>query len=111
VVSETMFPQHHIANSYAEGINSVIQEIKTGARGVRNFKNYRNAILFFCGGLELYPYLPITNPEEPFLLYTLWAIIPQNPGQDPIYRTYLQKNCKEKLCFNSLLPAWLKPAV
>ncbi|MFH2113037.1 MAG: transposase, partial [Spirochaetota bacterium] len=40
---------------FAEGINSVIQHIKASARGFRNFENYRTAILFFCGGLNLYP--------------------------------------------------------
>jgi transposase len=47
--------KHKITNSFAEGINSVIQEIKTVARGFRNFANYRIAILFFCGKLDLYP--------------------------------------------------------
>jgi transposase len=47
--------KHPISNSYAEGINSVIQEIKVVARGFRNFDNYRNAILFHCGALDMYP--------------------------------------------------------
>ena len=47
--------KHRITNSVAEGINSKIQAIKTSARGFRNFKNFRYAILFHCGGLELYP--------------------------------------------------------
>ncbi len=47
--------KHPISNSFAEGINSVIQEIKTVARGFRTFENYRTAILFFCGKLALYP--------------------------------------------------------
>ncbi|GHV23951.1 hypothetical protein FACS189494_12240 [Spirochaetia bacterium] len=47
--------RHQISNGYAEGINSVIQEIKTVARGFRNFQNYRTAILFFFGKLDLYP--------------------------------------------------------
>jgi transposase len=47
--------KYPITNSFAEGINSVIQEVKTVARGFRNFENYRIAILFFCGKLELYP--------------------------------------------------------
>jgi len=47
--------KHHITNSFAEGINSVIQEIKTVARGFRNFANYRISILFYCGKLSLYP--------------------------------------------------------
>jgi transposase len=47
--------KHHITNAFAEGINSKIQQIKTVARGFRGFTNYRNAILFYCGKLDLYP--------------------------------------------------------
>ena len=47
--------KHRISNSVAEGINSKIQAIKTCARGFRTFKNFRYAILFHCGGLELNP--------------------------------------------------------
>lgn len=47
--------KHKITNSVAEGINSKIQAIKTSARGFRSFKNFRYAILFHCGGLELNP--------------------------------------------------------
>lgn len=47
--------QHRITNSKAEGLNSKIQAIKSAARGFRNFANFRIAILFHCGGLELYP--------------------------------------------------------
>ena len=47
--------KHRISNSVAEGINSKIQAIKTCARGFRKFKNFRYAILFHCGGLELNP--------------------------------------------------------
>lgn len=49
------FLKHRITNAFAEGTNSVIQLIKSSARGFRNFENYRTAILFFCGGLDLYP--------------------------------------------------------
>lgn len=49
------FLKHRITNAFAEGINSVIQHIKATARGFRNFQNYRTAILFFCGKLEMYP--------------------------------------------------------
>jgi transposase len=45
--------KHFISNSFAEGINSKIQLIKSTARGFRNFQNYRTAILFYCGGLDL----------------------------------------------------------
>lgn len=49
------FIKHRITNAFAEGINSRIQHIKATARGFRNFKNYRTAILFYCGKLNLYP--------------------------------------------------------
>jgi len=49
------FLTHRITNAVAEGINSKIQQIKSAARGFRNFQNYRIAILFHCGGLNLYP--------------------------------------------------------
>lgn len=42
-------------NAMAERLNGKIQEIKLAARGYRTFKNFRSAILFFHGGLSLYP--------------------------------------------------------
>lgn len=47
--------KHRITNAVAEGLNSKIQQIKSAARGFRNFENYRTAILFFCGKLNMYP--------------------------------------------------------
>lgn len=47
--------KHHITNAVSEGINSKIQSVKANARGFRNFQNYRIAILFHCGKLNLYP--------------------------------------------------------
>lgn len=47
--------RHGITNAFTEGMNSRIQEIKSAARGFRNFENYRVAILFYCGRLELKP--------------------------------------------------------
>lgn len=47
--------KHRITNAVAEGINSKIQQMKSAARGFRNFENYRIAILFFCGKLDMYP--------------------------------------------------------
>jgi transposase len=47
--------KHRITNAKAEGLNSKIQTVKSAARGFRNFDNYRIAILFHCGGLNLYP--------------------------------------------------------
>lgn len=46
---------HRITNAMAEGFNSRIQSLKAAARGFRNFTNYRNRILFFCGKLEMKP--------------------------------------------------------
>jgi len=47
--------RHGITNAFAEGINSKIQMIKSSARGFRSFENYRIAILFHCGKLNLNP--------------------------------------------------------
>ncbi|MCR9210012.1 MAG: transposase, partial [bacterium] len=38
--------------------NSKIQSIKSAARGFRSFKNYRLRILFYCGKLDLNPFIP-----------------------------------------------------
>jgi len=47
--------KHRISNAATEGFNGVIQSIKANARGFRNFENYRIAILFQCGKLDLKP--------------------------------------------------------
>jgi len=47
--------KHRITNAATEGFNGVIQSIKANARGFRNFENYRVAILFQCGKLDLKP--------------------------------------------------------
>ena len=46
---------HRVTNATAEGFNSRIQSIKSAARGIRNFANYRTRILFYCGKLDLMP--------------------------------------------------------
>ena len=48
---------HSQSNARAERINGKIQAVKTAGRGYRKFENFRSAVLFFCGGLELYPQL------------------------------------------------------
>lgn len=48
--------KHRITNAVAEGLNSKIQQIKAAARGFRSFDNYRIAILFHCGKLDMYPH-------------------------------------------------------
>lgn len=50
------YVKHHITNAVAESLNSLIQEIKYVARGFRRFENFRIAILFFLGKLDLYPH-------------------------------------------------------
>jgi transposase len=47
--------EHAITNAVTEGLNSKIQSIKSNARGFRNFQNYRIAILFHCGKLDMMP--------------------------------------------------------
>jgi transposase len=44
------------SNAMAERLNGKIQEVKLCSRGYRTFKNFRSAILFFHGGLDLYPH-------------------------------------------------------
>lgn len=52
----TNYLKWRVTNAYGEAINSMIQEIKTVARGFRKFENFRIAILFFLGKLELNPH-------------------------------------------------------
>jgi len=49
------FCTHHITNSVAEGMNSKIMSIKRRVGGYRNRENFKTAIYFYCGGLDLYP--------------------------------------------------------
>lgn len=44
-----------ISNAVAEGLNSRIAAVKLRACGFRNVENFKTAIYFFCGGLDLYP--------------------------------------------------------
>lgn len=46
---------HGITNGVAEGINSKIMSIKRRVGGFRNRENYKTAIFFYCGGLDLHP--------------------------------------------------------
>lgn len=48
---------HRVTNGLSEGLNSNIEKIKRMAYGFRNRDNYRMAIFFHCGGLDLYPRL------------------------------------------------------
>jgi transposase len=44
-----------ITNAVAEGLNSKIMSIKRRVGGFRNRENFKTAILFYCGGLDLHP--------------------------------------------------------
>ena len=48
------YVKHRITNAKTERFNGKIQNIKNVARGYRSFKNFRSAILFFNGKLDLY---------------------------------------------------------
>ncbi|MDQ7054403.1 MAG: ISL3 family transposase, partial [candidate division KSB1 bacterium] len=47
--------KHRITNALLESINSIIQQIKNIARGYKSFENFRIAVLFHLGKLNLYP--------------------------------------------------------
>jgi transposase len=53
--------KHRITNAASEGINAGIALLNSRARGYRNFANFRLAILFRHGGLELNPGLPVNS--------------------------------------------------
>lgn len=44
-----------ITNAVAEGMNSKIMSIKRRVGGYRNRENFKTAIYFYWGGLDLYP--------------------------------------------------------
>ncbi len=46
---------HRITNAASESINSVVRLLQKRAFGYRSFENFRIAVLFRCGGLDLYP--------------------------------------------------------
>jgi transposase len=46
---------HRITNAVSEGLNSKIATIQKMAYGFRNPENFKTAIYFHCGGLDLYP--------------------------------------------------------
>jgi transposase len=48
--------RHRVTNAVAENLNGQIQRVKSNARGFRHFDNFRVAVLFFLGKLDLYPH-------------------------------------------------------
>ncbi len=49
------YATHRLTNAVAEGLNSKIQGVIKTACGFRNLEHFKIAILFHCGGLDLYP--------------------------------------------------------
>jgi len=47
--------KHRITNATSESLNAKIQWVKFTARGFRNKQNFKTAIYFHCGGLDLAP--------------------------------------------------------
>lgn len=47
--------KHGITNATSESINAKIQWVKYTARGFRNVTNFKNAVYFHCGALDLSP--------------------------------------------------------
>ena len=50
------YNQHPVTHAMSEGLNSQIQKIKNIACGFRKVENFKTAIYFHCGGLDLYSY-------------------------------------------------------
>lgn len=50
------YATHRVTNASAEGLNSLIQQVNSNAKGYHKFSNLRIAILFFLGKLDLYPH-------------------------------------------------------
>jgi len=47
--------RHRVTNATSESLNAKIQWVKYTARGFRNQQNFKTAIYFHCGGLDLAP--------------------------------------------------------
>lgn len=47
--------RHRITNAASESINAKIQWVKYTARGFRNKENFKNAVYFHCGKLDMSP--------------------------------------------------------
>lgn len=50
----TAYIRHRVTNAIAENINGQIQRVKSNARGFYKFENFRIAVLFYLGKLNLY---------------------------------------------------------
>ncbi|MBU6303227.1 MAG: transposase, partial [Verrucomicrobia bacterium] len=52
IMNYVTFP---ITNASSEGMNSIIQSLRSAARGLPNFANFRARILFHLGDLDMNP--------------------------------------------------------
>jgi transposase len=46
---------HRITSGITEAINGVVKTLIKRSYGFRSFPNFRTAVLFHCGKLDLYP--------------------------------------------------------
>lgn len=53
--ADVVFDKYHVGAHLNEGFNTTIQALKATAKGYRNFENFRIAILFYCGKLDMRP--------------------------------------------------------
>jgi len=56
LINVVSYCEHKITNAVAEGINSKIMAIKRRVGGYRNKQNFKTAVFFYCGGLQLHPH-------------------------------------------------------
>lgn len=57
--------RHRVTNAAAESINAIVDRVQRRAAGFRSFASMRLAVLFHCGGLDLYPALSAPTPGKP----------------------------------------------
>jgi hypothetical protein len=57
--------KHRVTNAGSETINSVVQMLQKRAFGYRSFRNFRTAILFRCGELDLFVHSRFQATRKP----------------------------------------------
>ena len=56
--------RYRVTNAAAESINAILDRVQRRAAGFRSFASMRLAVLFHCGGLDLYPALSGATPGK-----------------------------------------------
>ena len=77
--------KHGISNAAAEGLNSIIQTVKSNARGYRSFDGFRSSILFYCGGLEMARELHTVLPRT-----ISFSRIQKSATKEGFFQVYMQ---------------------